>query len=300
MTSTGVTIHETLFSGLGRLIKAEFYKLQKRTMTKVLIIVMVGIIVLVDFLLLAISNVNLPPGMGGGGRIENLLGLPSAIPFSLTLISSFGAVLTIILMASSTGNEYNWKTIRIAMTASESRFKFLAAKLISVSLFVLAGMLISVAAGFIASMLTTAIGGYAFNFDFATGSYLWAQFLQFLRTFFVIMPYAALGFLMAIVGRSAMPGIATGIGVVFLESIITTFMVLAGGWIATVPNYLLSANVNSIVSLSDLPTGFGRGIGGGIEENLPSPSHAYITLAIYTVAFLVMAFYFFRKRDITS
>ena len=102
MTSTGVTIHETLFSGLGRLIKAEFYKLQKRTMTKVLIIVMVGIIVLVDFLLLAISNVNLPPGMGGGGRIENLLGLPSAIPFSLTLISSFGAVLTIILMASST------------------------------------------------------------------------------------------------------------------------------------------------------------------------------------------------------
>ena len=75
---------------------------------------------------------------------------------------------------------------------------------------------------------------------------MWAQFLQFWRTFFIIMPFALLGFLMAIVGRSAMPGIATGIGVVFLEEIITAFMRLAGGWIAKVPDYLLNANVSAI------------------------------------------------------
>jgi ABC-2 type transport system permease protein len=296
-------VKSTPFSGLGRMISAEIYKLKKRGMTKVLLAVMIGIIVLVNFLLLAISNVTLPRGGGEMmGEIQNMLGLPVAIPFALMMISSFGVVLAIILMASSLGNEYNWRTIRTALISTESRFKFLTAKLISVAYFVLLGMIIAVAAGFVTSLITTAIGGYSFDFSFATGSYLWDQFLQFWRTFFVIIPFALLGFLMCIVGRSAMPGIATGIGVVFLESIITTFMWLAGGWIAKVPNYLLSANVNVIVGLNNLPTGFGGQMGGGGGLSVPQPSvlHAFVTLAIYSLAFLVLGYYLFRKRDVTG
>jgi len=185
---------------MGRMIGAEIYKLGKRGMTKILLAVLIGIIVLVNFLLLAISNVNLPHPGEMMGEIQNMLGLPAAIPFSLMLISSFGVVLAIILMASSLGNEYNWRTIRTALISCESRFKFLTAKLISVALFILLGMIIAVVAGFITSLITTAIGGYAFNFDFANGSYLRDQFLQFWRTFFVIIPFTLLGFLMAIVG----------------------------------------------------------------------------------------------------
>ena len=105
------------------------------------------------------------------------------------------------------------------------------------------------------SLITTAIGGYAFDFSFATGGYLWDQFLQFWRTFFVLIPYVLLGFLFAVVGRSAMPGIALGIGIgiLFLESLVTTFMSLAGGWIAKVPDYLLAANVRAITFLAGLP-----------------------------------------------
>jgi len=291
----------TLFSGLGRLIGAEILKLRKRLLPKVLLGVLVGIIILINFLLLAISRVNLPPGSEMMGNIQNMLGLPVAIPFALMMISSFGVVLAIILMASSVGNEYNWRTIRTALISSESRFKFLIAKLVSVTLFVIIGMIIGVVAGFITSLITTAIGGYAFEFSFATGSYLWDQFLQFWRTFYVIIPFGLLGFLMAIVGRSAMPGIATGIGVVFLESIITTFMWLAGGWIARVPDYLLSANVNAIVALNNLPRGFGGGPGGGALTGAPpSIPHAFVTLGIYSLAFLVLGFIIFRRRDVTG
>jgi ABC-2 type transport system permease protein len=224
----------TLFSGLGRMIGAEFLKLRKRTMTKVLVMILAGIIALVNLLLLAISKVQLPAGGPGIGDMRDLLGLSTAIPFSLSLIASFGVVLAIILTASSMGNEYNWKTIRTALISSESRFKFLTAKLISLGSMVLIGMVVGVATGFIMGIITTAIGGYAFDFSFATGSYFWEQFLQFWRTFYTIIPFALLGFMMSIVGRSAMPGISTGIGVVFLESIITAFMRLAGGWIAKV------------------------------------------------------------------
>lgn len=282
------------------MIGAELLKLRKRQMAKLLLGVLVGIIALVSFLLLAISKVNLPASGTRMGDLQNLLGLPSSIPFSFMLISSFGSVLAIILAASSIGNEYNWKTIRTALISSESRFKFLTSKLVSLAIFVLIGMVAGVIAGFIAGLITTALGGYTFNFSFITGSYLWDQFLQFWRTFFVIIPFSLLGFLMAIVGRSAMPGIATGIGVVFLESIVTTFMSLAGGWIAKVPDFLLSANVQAINALNSLPSGFGGGFGGGSTSEAPNIPHAFIILGLYSLIFLVLGYYLFRKRDVTG
>jgi ABC-type transport system involved in multi-copper enzyme maturation permease subunit len=295
--TTSLKTTDSLFSGLGRMIGAEFLKLRKRQMTTVLLFILIGIVVLVNFILLAISKAKLPTTGHAMGNIQNYLGLPVAIPFALMLISSFGSVLAIILTASSVGNEYNWKTLRTALISSESRFKFLVSKLVSLAILILVGMLVAIIVGFIMGFITTALGGYKFDLSFATGSYFWTQFLQFLRTFFVIIPFALLGFMMAIFGRSAMPGIATGIGVVFLESIITAFMSLAGGWIAKVPDYLLSANVSAITALNGLPKGFG---GGGQNEVFPSVTHAYVILSVYAVAFLFLAFYLFKKRDVTG
>jgi ABC-2 type transport system permease protein len=284
-----------------RLIAAELYKLRKRLMSRVLLYVLIGIIVVLYFLFLAISKVTIPGhGPEQIGDIQNLLGLPVSISFALWIASSFGSVLAVILVASCIGSEYNWRTIRTMLICSESRFKLLGAKLISAGIFVLIGMIIAVIAGFIMSLITTAIGGYAFDFGFMTGGYIWDQFAQFWRTFFVLIPYSLIGFLLAIVGRSAMPGIALGIGIIFLEGLITTFMRLAGGWIAQVPDYLLAANVQAITSLSDLPQRFSQMGGGDIDFSLPGTTHAFITLAIYSVAFLILAFYLFRRRDVTG
>ena len=270
-------------------------------MTWILLYILMGILVLVYLLLFAISKIQLPAGAPRDlTDIGTLLGLKSSIPFALEILTSFGAVLSVILMASSVGNEYNWRTVRIALISSESRFKFLSAKLISVAIAIFVGMVIGVAVGFLMSTITTAIGGTGFDLSFATGSYLWDQFLQFWRTFFVIMPYALLAFMFAIFGRSAMPGIAAGIGIFFGEQIITSFMFLAKDWIAKIPNYLLNANVQAITSLAKLPAGFGGGGtgGGSSTTQSPTPIHAFIVLTIYCVAFIFVAFYLFRKRDV--
>ena len=298
-SNVSVVKKETFVSGLGRMIGAEFLKLRKRQMTWVLLSILVGIIVLVNLLLLAISKVKTPGTGLGTGNIATLLGLQSAVPFTFSMMASFGTVLAIILTASSMGGEYNWKTIRPALVSSESRFKFIVAKLVSLGVLILIGMLIAVIAGFIMGLITTGLGGNAYSFGFLTGSYVWTQFLQYWRTFYVIMPFALLGFMMAIVGRSAMPGIATGIGVVFLEAIITTFMTAAGGWIAKVPAYLLNANVTAITALNKLPGRFGGG-GGGTDTTIPSLTHAFVILGLYSVIFLVFSFYLFRKRDVTG
>jgi ABC-2 type transport system permease protein len=286
-----------------RLINEELFKLRKRLMTRVLLFVLIGIIIILYFLLLAVTNVTIPAHAAQNveQEIQNLLGLPVSVPFALSLLASFGSVLSVILLASSMGNEYNWRTIRTIVISSESRFKLLGAKLISAGILIFIGMLIGVVAGFVMSLITTAIGGFTFNFDFLTGSYAWDQFLQFWRTYYVLLPYVLLGFLFSIVGRSAMPGIALGIGIFFLESIITAFMVLAGGWIANIPDYLLYFNVRAITSMSSLPSQLGSGFAfGNGNIQLPTPTHAFITLGIYSVVFLVIAFYLFRKRDVTT
>ena len=290
---------DSAFSGLGRMIGAEFLKLRKRQMTWVLLGILVAIIVIVNLLLLAVSKVKTPAGGPGTGNIATLLGLQSAIPFAFSIMASIGSLLAIILTACSIGSEYGWKTIRPALVSSESRFKFIVSKLISLGLLILMGMLIAVIAGFIMGLITTGLGGNAYSFSFLTGSYAWTQVLQYLRTFYVIMPFALLGFMMAIVGRSAMPGIATGVGFLFLEAIITAFMTAAGGWIAKVPAYLLNSNVTAITALNKLPGRFGGG-GGTDATAVPSLTHAFIILGLYSVVFLFLSLYLFKKRDVTG
>lgn len=278
-----------------RLIKAELFKLRKRFMTKVLLLVLVGMVIVIYLLLLAISKVAISPH--GPQNIQNPLGLPLAIPFALSILSSFGTVLAVILVASSIGTEYSWRTIRTILICSESRLKFLTAKLIAVVVLVLIGMVVGLVSGFIMSLITTAIGGYSFSFSFMTAGYLWDQFLHFWRTFYVIMPYVFLSFLLAIVGRSTTPGIALGIGSFFLESIVTAFMRQASGWVAEVPDYLLLSNVRTITDLGNLPSRMGMGFGG--DSGMGAWSAAGI-LAGYSILFVILAFYLFRKRDVTG
>jgi ABC-type transport system involved in multi-copper enzyme maturation permease subunit len=72
----------------------------------------------------------------------------------------------------------------------------------------------------------------------------------------------------------------------------------AGGWIANVPDYLLNTNTSAITALNDLPTRFAMG-GGNSSATLPTLLHAFIILGLYSVVFLFLGFYLFRKRDVT-
>jgi ABC-2 type transport system permease protein len=108
-----------------------------------------------------------------------------------------------------------------------------------------------------------------------------------------------LGFLFSVLGRSAMPGIAVGAGILFLEPIITSLMSLAGGWVADIPKYLFSANVDAINALNNLPRGFGGPFGGSVGQT-PSVVEAFSVLGAYMVVFIAVAFYLFKKRDVTS
>jgi ABC-2 type transport system permease protein len=261
-------------------------------MTWVLLSVLIGIVIIFYAVVLLISKASLP--IHG---YQETLGFPMVIPFVLSILFPFGIILSVILITSSIGTEYNWRTIRTMLICSESRFKLLGAKLIAVGILMLIGMVVGIATGFVMSLITTAIGGYAFNFNFVTGGYIWDQFLQFWRTFYVLIPYVLIGFLFAVIGRSSIPGLVLGIGEFFLESMIAGLLRLAGGWIAKIPDYLLTVNVNAINTLSSVAP---KVPVAGDPSQMPGLPHAFVTVAIYNLVFIMIAFYVFRKRDVTG
>jgi ABC-2 type transport system permease protein len=291
---------------MARLINSEIFKLRKRFMTWLLAGVMVGLLIFIYLVLFAITQKSFDAGgaqaQAAMAAMKEALGLRFAIPFALSSLSMLGSILAVILTASSVGSEYGWRTIRPLLASSVSRTSLLWAKLISIVIFVLIGMIIAVLVGFLMSLITNSIGGNPIDFSFFTGPYAWDQFVQFGWTFFVIMPFVLMSLMFSILGRSVLPGIAFGVGFLFLEPVlIVPLLTLAGGWVAKIPNYLFSANTTVISNMGSFSESF-KMLGRGLSDSTtaPTPAHAFIVLGIYSVAFLVLGFYFFRKRDVTG
>jgi ABC-2 type transport system permease protein len=214
----------------------------------------------------------------------------------MAILANFGVLLAVILVVSSIGNEYSWQTLRPYLLCSESRLKMLTAKLIAVCIFIIAGMVIAVITAVLLGVLFTAIRGFSWDMSFFTMSFLGNQLLTFVRTFYVILPYSLLAFLFTVLGRSMAAGLGFGIGMVLLEPTITALMQMAHGWLAKIPDYLLHANVQVILSLSQSHLT----IQTGQTAQLPGAFHAFVTVAIYSLVFIAIAFTLFRKRDVTG
>ncbi len=157
-------------------------------------------------------------------------------------------ILAVVLVANGMGSEYSWNTIRPYLLCSESRLKMFTAKLIAAAIFIVAGMIIGVLIAVLLGVFFTAIRGFSWDMSFLTMSFTGHQLLNFVRTLYVMLPYILLAFLFTVLGRSTAAGIGFGIGASVLESIITGLLLMAHGWLAKIPNYLLTPNIQKINS----------------------------------------------------
>ena len=106
----------------------------------------------------------------------------------------------------------------------------------------------------------------------------------------VTLPYAALMLLLTVVTRSAFASIAIGLGYTqFIELLMTSFFYGAGWSKWMMRNVYLSATflLNSIGDKSvDVPSA------------LLQPVPAFVTAAVYTLTFLSLAIWLYRRQDI--
>jgi len=288
---------------MARLIRAEIYKLRKRSMTYVLLLILIGLFALIISITQAttptVTTVTNGITTTAPALAANVQFLQGVVTSSIAMLGGIvGVVLAVVLVANGMGSEYGWNTIRPYLLCSESRSKMFASKLIADAIFVVAGMIIGVITVILLGVLFTAIRGYSWNLGASTLSFTGSQLLDFTRTFYVILPYALLAFLFTVLGRSTAAGIGFGIGASVLETIITGLLSSAHGWLAKIPDYLLSINVSKITSLSGASGGVT--VYGGPNTPMVTSLHSFVVIAVYCVVFTAITYTIFQRRDVTG
>jgi len=287
-----------------RLMAVELFKLRKRMMTWILAVLMVGLVILLYSVFWSVSGHVTTFGESAeftGEDLRRALFLQASVPFSLQVVVSFGTIFAMILAAGAVGSEYSWGTVRLMATAASGRVRLIAAKLLVVCGLVAAGALLAVAVGLVYSSIITVTNGGS-DFSFVTPGFIRDQVESFGRSLFVMAPYVTLAFAMAAIGRSTLAGVGAGIGIAFVEPLIGGLMRLAGNPWKEIPNYLINANSNVILLHNKLPdvVRFGPTTQDLAQRHVNSMPEAMFILAIYSGAFVALAFLVYRRRDITA
>jgi ABC-2 type transport system permease protein len=288
-----------------QLMQVEFFKLRKRMMTWVLALLLVGLIILLYSVLWSVSERVARFGEHRQFTAEQLrraLFVQGSIPYALQIIGTLGTLLAIILAAGAAGSEYAWGTVRLMATASSGRIRLVLSKLIVVFALTIAGVVLGmiVAVGY-SAVITYLSGGT--DWSFVDGAFVRDQSLAFGRTLFVMAPYITLAFAAAIVGRSTLAGVGAGLGVAFIEPLISGLMREGGSPWHNMPNYLIGANIDVISAqnkLDEVLPRFGPDAQDLARRDVNSVEGAFIVLGIYIIAFIAIALIAYRRRDITA
>ena len=293
---------------MARLISIELLKIRKRTMTKVLLVILLAVMAMLPFLLYILLQ---QPVQGpefqqqGAAMMKELadsLKFPGSFVFTFSILQNIGGILLIILAAGVVGSEYGWGTVRTMLANYPARYRYLGAKLVALAIVGVIGMLLGLVAGTLGSLGVTLLMGEGISADSITADLLGSVAMDFLRTSYTIMPYTALAFFLSVLGRSAMPGIAGGLAYTFLESMVAQLLTLLGGWAADIAKFSFDSNIKVLMALNGA-SGVRAGVGVGVTgDEVPAldPWQAALLLLAYSAVLAVAAFVIFRRRDVTA
>ncbi|MCC7352892.1 MAG: ABC transporter permease subunit [Anaerolineae bacterium] len=230
-----------------------------------------------------------------------LLTWPGALINSLALGTgnSLGGLLVIVLVGALTAQEYTWRTLHLWLSQGTSRLSLMAAKVIAL----LPALLLVVLTPLVVGGLITAIFTVQLSGSLDVSQINGVQLgLSVLRTAYSLFPYATLAFLLAVVSRSAVTAIGAGLAYALLvEGVLVQILALASGTLAQASQYLpgrlasglLSANQGAI--RGTLVIGEQR-----ITPQYLDPTTAAVGIALYTILFVGLAIWAFRRQDLTG
>jgi ABC-type transport system involved in multi-copper enzyme maturation permease subunit len=283
------------------LLGVEIEKILRRRLNQVVLGIFLGLLVVVYVLLWlasdALSNVE-TTDPGAVEDIRATLYLEETVPFAMLMLYAFGFVAGVVVIGSNVGAEYTWNTIRTLTSAEPRRWRVLTAKYVALWVLVVAGLLLGLTTALTTSAIITLLAG-EFDLAFVDGPFLRDSLYSFLRLLVATAPYFGLAALLGVYGRSATAGIALALGLAFLEGIVGGLMVLAGGWVGSIPQYMIDTNGDTLALsdggvLSDL---YGS---SGFSETVERPSvqHAVIVLLCWASAFVAASYWALFRQDL--
>jgi ABC-type transport system involved in multi-copper enzyme maturation permease subunit len=271
----------------------ELLKLVKRPMTWVLLILLHGGIGF-STVVAALGVRSVTPDVRDA--ILRNVTLPGILPQTATFVYIFGSIMLAILAASSIGSEYSWGTLRPILATGIPRGRFLGAKLLALAVvalgFVVLPMLMSAA-------LAVPLALWL-DQPLMTGTVDLAWFGQLAamigRTYLLIVVPGLIAFLVGLAGRSQAAGIGAALGIMIGEQIVAVLLTgLNLGWSRAVVDLLPG---QSSAAINNFYNGLGDLGAAPPPPGTLSEGQALLTLGVYSLVCLVVAFLVFRRRDV--
>lgn len=271
-----------------RLLPAEILKLRRRWASYLVLAILIGLMALI-YLLVGTTAGPDPSGASAVLRFPNSYGFLNQFIFGL------GSLLAVAYAAAIGGSDWNWGVFRVIVARGESRSRYVIIKFVAVAIFLVLGILIAYAAGIALTLLAAAMSGVSVGDPLAGGG---GEDLARSIGFgsLVVAERAALGFAVAMLLRSQLAGVVTGIVLFIGEQILATVILFTtlsatgfGEGLEPIgPEWFqfLPFSIGDSV-LSEAPS-IGGGGGGGPESLLLNPVPLELGIGV-TVLYLLGA-----------
>ncbi|HEX7490211.1 MAG TPA: hypothetical protein VF337_00730 [Candidatus Limnocylindrales bacterium] len=276
-----------------KLILIGVRKFWTRTATLVSILIAVGLLCL-EFVGIAISY---RAAVSGGTRGEGMdpstfswfLTFPGAFDAILSIIFSFGGIIGLIYVATMSGTEWSWGTLKVAVSRGQSRSLYVIATFASISLILLGGVLVMFVTGLVAAFVGASIAGISAGnpFDPAVFPGLLAKLL---RTWIALSALTSLAYAVTMVAKSQMAGVGTVIGY-FLVSIIGP--ALLPDFVKEIFKYLPFSISSDAIGLSGAP-------GNASSGNIIDPTIALLITVGWLVGLIAVTCLSVERTEITG
>lgn len=263
-----------------RSVRAEWIKMRRRWMPRILLVIMIAI---VSLLLLA-------TGFSNGVAHSNVVG-PRAI-FVAFLTAGFSSILLVPILAGAwSGNEYSWGTLRLVLTRRPQRFQQFFAGLIILAGFVAAMLLLAVFIGAVTVLIWGGGSGMPTGF--------WRYLLLGLAAQFYAMMFVALvAYAAGVIFRSAAAGIGLGIGLYIVENILHGIFFAAGGAWREISLRFPYVYSNTLPTRVVAPAFLGNSFNPG--DTTPGIEACIIGIAVYSAILIGVTLVLLGRRDMTA
>jgi ABC-type transport system involved in multi-copper enzyme maturation permease subunit len=326
-------------SVLLRLTGAELYKLRRRIMPLILLIIGIFLMIAGSALIGAITifisampaSTYLPPPCSqvqqSGAQVTCLdrpptaaeldlaekqkrevlnavaepLHLPGSFTNAMNGLSFTGLILLLILAGSIMGGEYGAGTIRLLYTRGPTRTQFFLAKIGALLVSLVLGSFILALVSMLTGALFSLIPGIKADNSFLDWNWLVHAYLYAFATLLGIFTYLMAALSLSIIGKSTAAGVAGGILFWVLESVLNLVLTVS----VLVNNDFLRTAIKTLESLlltnniSALVQNQAHEMTGAVAPEISSP-RALLTILIYLALFIGIGWWVNKRRDVTN
>jgi ABC-type transport system involved in multi-copper enzyme maturation permease subunit len=319
-------------SVLFRLIGMDLYKVRRRLLSKVLLLVGTLVIAFVFFAIgiaawhfasqpvtsFVPPNCAVKPNVGcinhpatladmqhEKQRIldgaAQLLNMPGVWNVEERFVIQVLAVLGIILAGALVGGEYSLGTVRLMFTRGPSRLQFLIAKIVVLAIYVVPTILFLMLLGTVIGAVMAQLAGIGTGLSFLTAAHFGHLVLFLLLGMLYWFGYMLMALFFGTVGRSTVAGIVGPLVWLALEPVLGNIIAVltsnvSGGlsdFVKAIPDYFFGNNLSSLLHNQGHALSFA-------EPGPYADGHSLLVIAVYLIVFAGVAGFLTVRRDVTQ